>query len=188
MRGRLFLICSILAVLTAAAPGACFAGEAVAEKKARAVEAAREITDMRSTLAASLIEPGAEITPETFKNVCGQVGKRAKEIAKSEGFKIRHSSVKYRNPDHAATPEEKLLIKRFDAERDLAGTWDTFKRDGKKAHRYSMPIFVEKACLACHGDKDDRPEFIKKNYPEDNAYGYEVGDIRGMISVTLPPR
>ncbi len=57
--------------------------------------------------------------------------------------------------------------------------------EGRGYYRYSAPIYVEKACLACHGAKDKRPAFIVKKYPEDKAYGFKEGDLRGIISVTF---
>lgn len=45
---------------------------------------------------------------------------------------------------------------------------------------------MEAACLACHGEKDSRPEFIKEKYPDDRAYGFKKGDLRGVISVLIP--
>ncbi|HZX49026.1 MAG TPA: hypothetical protein VFF47_07405, partial [Nitrospirota bacterium] len=53
-----------------------YAGGESGEKKAGAVLAAEEIIQMRSTLAQDFIKPDMEITEETFKNVCGAVGKR----------------------------------------------------------------------------------------------------------------
>lgn len=47
-------------------------------------------------------------------------------------------------------------------------------------------ITVDRACLACHGAKEERPAFVKENYPGDRAYGFEVGDLRGAYSVFVP--
>lgn len=44
--------------------------------------------------------------------------------------------------------------------------------------RYFRRINVQASCLACHGLKDNRPEFVKKNYPQDLAYNFKVGDLR----------
>ena len=47
-------------------------------------------------------------------------------------------------------------------------------------------ITVREACLACHGAKAERPDFVKERYPEDRACGFEVGDLRGLYSVFVP--
>jgi len=155
-----------------------------AHREDNAAANAEEIIDMRSRLAKT-IEPGSEVTEETFRKVCGAVAKRVKEISESEGVKIRHASLKNRNAMNAATPDEAALIKLFEDEKKNE-RWDTVTLDGIAYKRYTRPIFVEKACLACHGDKDARPRFIVEKYPDDKAYGYRTGELRGIISILLP--
>ena len=162
------------------------AGDEVGKMKAGAVSAAEEIIQMRSTLAQNFIKPDMEITEETFKNVCGAVGKRVKEIMEKDGYKIRHASAKNRNPVNAATPDEISILETFDRNREIKGQWDKAEADGKKFQRYMKPIFVEDACLACHGSKDKRPQFIIDKYPEDSAYDFKTGDLRGMVEVMFP--
>lgn len=173
-----------LFALSVMLPAGAEAGTEPDRKKAE--EAAKEIIEMRSDRARAFIEPDTEITMETFKKVCGAVGKRVKEISRETGFTIRHASTKYRNPNHKATPDEAALIKRFREQKKLASLWDRVKKDGTEYRRYTRPIFVEEACLACHGPKEGRPGFIKEKYPEDKAYGYKAGDLRGIISVMVP--
>lgn len=155
-------------------------------EKDSAAAYASEITELRSTLAGTFVKPGAEITEETFKNVCGAVGRRVKEISEKEGFIIRHASLKSRNPKNAATVEEAELIRKFEASKGLAKIWDAVTIDGKNYFRYSAPVYVNDACLACHGPKEKRPRFIVEKYPQDKAYGYSTGDLRGIISVLIP--
>lgn len=156
------------------------------DKKAMATAIVDEIVNMRSSLAQAFIKPDAEITEETFKKVCGAVGKRVKEITEKQGVKIRHAATKYRNPLNAATPEEAEALAQFGKDKSLKETADTVEKEGKKYYRYTKPIFVEEACLACHGPKDKRPKFVIEKYPDDKAYDFRVGDLRGMISVMIP--
>lgn len=147
---------------------------------------AEEIISMRSSLAKTFVLPGAEVNEDTFKKVCGAVGKRVKEINEKGEVKIRHAAVKYRNPVNAATPEEEAIIERFAKEPGLKEISGAFEKDGKRFSRYTRPIYVESACLACHGEADARPAFIKAKYPDDKAYGFKTGDLRGIISVITP--
>lgn len=172
-----------LAVL--AFPAVLWAEGALEGKRVNATTAADEIINMRSSLAQVFIKPDAEITEDTFKNTCGAVAKRVKEIVEKEGFKIRHAAIKNRNPLFAAKPEEVKLLEAFDKDRNLREKWDTVEMEGKKYQRYMRPIFVEQACLACHGPKDKRPKFIVEKYPDDRAYDFKVGDLRGMIEVMV---
>lgn len=155
-------------------------------KKARAAEMASEITNLRSTLAKTFIKTGMVVTEETFKSVCGAVGKRVKEISEKEGVTIRHASVKNRNPTNAPTATDLELINRFEAEPGLKELSNETLVDGKRFLRYTSAIYVEEACLSCHGAKDKRPSFIAAKYPNDKAYDFKTGDLRGIISILRP--
>ncbi|RUM35503.1 MAG: hypothetical protein DSY50_04570 [Desulfobulbus sp.] len=71
----------------------------------------------------------------------------------------------------------------------------TFKEDKKLAfidgytgntYRYARPIFVKKSCLKCHGQPEDAPREVIEKYGNKKAFGYKVGDVRGIVSVKLP--
>lgn len=174
---------ALIAALALAAPAA---GQIANTPEERAAAAADEIITMRSELAKEFIKPGTVIDEETFKKVCGAVGKRVKDISEKTGLKIRHAAVKNRNENNAASEAEAALIKRFEEDKNLKEIWEDAEVEGKAAKRYTRPIFVESACLACHGPKDSRPEFIKVKYPDDKAFDFKEGDLRGIISVTVP--
>ncbi|ADU96606.1 c-type heme family protein [Thermovibrio ammonificans] len=60
--------------------------------------------------------------------------------------------------------------------------------------RYARAIFVKKSCLKCHGTPDQIDPVLYKamvaKYGEEavkRATGYKVGDLRGIISVTILP-
>lgn len=172
--------------LASVMPIPLFADEGLEARKVNAVAAADEIINMRSSLAEIFIRPDMEITEETFKNVCGAVQRRVKEISEKEGLRIRHAAVKNRNPAFAATPEEVKILAAFDKDRNINDRWDAVEMEGKKFMRYMRPIFVEEACLACHGPKEKRPKFIIEKYPDDKAYDFKVKDLRGVIEVLFP--
>lgn len=161
------------------------------DNKSKAVAITDEIINMRSSLAQAFIKPDTEITEETFKKVCGAVGKRVKEITEKEGVKIRHAAAKYRNPKNAAKPGEDEMLAKFQKDKNLKEIWTIYEEkiadEGyRQYYYYAKPIFVEEACLACHGAKDKRPKFVIEKYPDDKAYDFRVGDLRGIISVMIP--
>ncbi len=57
-------------------------------------------------------------------------------------------------------------------------------------YRYTEPLFVKKGCLKCHGDLEkDVKEPMKSiliNKYGNKAFGYKVGDVRGIISIQIP--
>jgi diguanylate cyclase (GGDEF)-like protein/PAS domain S-box-containing protein len=58
--------------------------------------------------------------------------------------------------------------------------------DNKTAYTlYTSPIWIEPFCLKCHDTPENAPEGIKTIYPE-QAYGYKVGDLRGLVSIKIP--
>ena len=161
------------------------------EKKMKATAIADEIINMRSSLAKTFIKPDIQITEETFKSVCGAVGKRVKEISEREGIKIRHAATKNRNPMNATMAGEAEILSKFEKDKNLKEIWDIYEENvvGNGYYRYYSyikPIFVEETCLACHGAKDKRPQFVIDKYPADKAYDFKVRDLRGMISIMIP--
>jgi len=52
--------------------------------------------------------------------------------------------------------------------------------------QYASPLFIEKKCLSCHGDKTKAPGFIAQKY--DKAYDYKLGELRGIISIKIPKK
>jgi len=53
------------------------------------------------------------------------------------------------------------------------------------------PIFIAApVCLQCHGEPAKLApgvaEALKELYPDDQATGYSLGDLRGAISIRIP--
>ncbi len=70
-------------------------------------------------------------------------------------------------PQNAPDPWEEEALLAF--EKGKVEVSEIQEIDGRLYMRLMRPLFVEKACLACHA-----------------AQGYELGDIRGGISVSVP--
>jgi hypothetical protein len=111
---------------------------------------------------------------------------RMKLVAEENGWIMRQVAVKYRNPDHAPDPEAETLFARFESDATLDSLWIRTEHDGVAGRRYLRRITVEPACLACHGPKDARPGFIVDKYPDDRAFDFKPGDLRGLYSVFVP--
>ncbi|OKH15143.1 DUF3365 domain-containing protein [[Limnothrix rosea] IAM M-220] len=147
-----------------------------------AVQAIEELDAMRSGLASTL-EPGSDITPETMREVCKPVGMQAKKLGVDNGWQVKQVAKKYRNLDHAPqTLRETMAIAKFEQDPELL----SFSQTAQDGLHYYRRINVESSCLACHGAKNDRPNFIKAKYLDDLAYDFKVGDLRGMYSVLMP--
>lgn len=162
---------------------------AIAQAQTNGVELGKAIAEvesldaMRSGLAVTLEGSSEEPTMETFKKVCKPVGMKAKQISQENGWQLKQIANKYRNPAHAATNlQDKMALGKFEQNPDLIGFW----RQEKDGTHYYRRIDVEASCLACHGGKDARPQFVKDKYPQDIAFDFKVGDLRGMYSLLIP--
>lgn len=152
-----------------------------------AVRQIEQLDNLRSGLASTLEGTPAEPTVQTFKEVCKPVGMRAKQLSRENGWQVKQIAKKYRNPAHAPDGESaQVALQVFDENPDLAGYWKRESVNGEDGVRYFRRINVEASCLECHGAKGDRPQFVKDKYPQDLAYDFEVGDLRGMYSVFIP--
>ena len=156
------------------------------------VELGRAVTEiegldlLRSSLAGTFAIEGAAIDRTTFEQVCRPVGLRAREIAQKNGWQVSQLAEKYRNPAHAPDEEALWAIRLFSEDEGLVGVWRYTRQGDELGARYFRRIVVEGACLACHGPKEQRPAFVKEGYPDDRAYDFEVGDLRGVYSVFVP--
>jgi uncharacterized membrane protein YfcA len=152
-----------------------------------AVETAiAEIDALRSGLATTF-DPEGTVDKTTFRRVCKPVKMRAMAVAKLHGWRVQQLSAKNRNPAHALDAEAEAAHMRFVEHPEVTDFWiASTSADGTEGARYFRRITVEPACLACHGAKDERPAFVVAGYPEDKAYGFDVGDLRGVYSVFVP--
>jgi hypothetical protein len=144
---------------------------------------------MRSELASTLEGRVEAPTAQTFQEVCKPVGIKAHQLSQEKGWIIKQIASRYRNPDHAPdTLGSKAALTQFEQHSDWIGVWQQEIFNGQPGTRYYRRIDVQPTCLSCHGSKDSRPAFIQATYPQDLAYGFEIGDLRGMYAVFIPDR
>ncbi|MGG6293772.1 Tll0287-like domain-containing protein [Leptolyngbya sp. AN02str] len=154
---------------------------------AKAVQEIEALDQLRSGLASTLEGHTEEPTMQTMKEVCKPVGMRAMQLSQENHWQVKQIASKYRNPAHAPDNlRSKIALARFQQNPDLMGFWDREIVDRQEGTRYYRRINVETSCLACHGLQAKRPQFVKDNYPQDLAYNFQVGDLRGMYAVFIP--
>lgn len=132
-------------------------------------------------LSGKLMETMAQNGPVAAIAVCNQEApKIAAQVAEQQGVQIGRVGVRLRNPNNAAPDWATELIA-------AKTNTPTFLKlaDGKDAAL--LPIKLQATCLMCHGPKEqiaaDVLAEIAKLYPDDQATGFQEGEIRGWFWV-----
>ena len=105
-----------------------------------------------------------------------------------DGWEVGRTSEKLRNPNNAPDEWESAVLESF-AQRAAAGeplaTMEASSREGG-TFRYMKAIPVGGPCVVCHGEQLAEPVATRLSelYPEDNARGYQPGDLRGAFTLT----
>jgi len=117
--------------------------------------------------------------------VCQQEAPQiAQAIGEQQGVSIGRTSVRLRNPQNEAPFWASGLV---ETNTDVP-TFVTLS-DHKAAAL--LPIKLQVQCLMCHGPQEQiAPEVkaqLQKSYPNDQATGFNEGDLRGWFWITLEP-
>ena len=117
--------------------------------------------------------PNATMTDVTGRHYVKEnpamVTKQLSQYAEREQLFLFHiTSLKLMNPENAPDAFETAALKEFEKKIQTEAT-TMEKMSGSYYYRYIAPLYVEQACLACHRHQ-----------------GYQAGDVRGAISVSIP--
>lgn len=156
----------------------------------RMTEAAVDLVKERSRLAKTYIKPNSPVNEETAKKICIAVSEKARKFVedhKTEDgvsiYEVKFVSEKFRNPSNVPDDDERKYMKLFNESREKVDNWDSAYIGDRYYYRYMLPIFAEKPCLACHGEKKKLPGFVGKMYTDDRSYGFKEGDLMGAVAV-----
>ncbi len=200
---------TILLTITAVVFQNRHASRVQSEFEGKLIQAAETLQEMWAFNAEAFVKSHAELndTSRTLlmmihynPSVAQRSGSTAETIL-PKGYEVRQITQNFRNVRNkpADLEEENLLAKlqqrmienrmRGLPETELrkeVAIWSETKINGQEGIRYTQPIIVKKACLTCHGDKANAPEYVQKNY--ETGYGYKVGDLRGAVSIIVPAK
>jgi hypothetical protein len=116
-------------------------------------------------------------------------------LSKNFDATIKRVSLKVRNLDDYPSDLEKQILEAYEYQwKDSIPLQANVQAIGEDQYLFTQPIMVENAlCLTCHGKPEngflkETGDFIKSKYPNDQATGYEIGDLRGMWSITFPKK
>jgi hypothetical protein len=143
---------------------------------------------LRTALQAAVDEGG----PLAAIQVCNEAAPAiAQATAARSGAAVGRTSLKLRNPGNAPDVHERAVLHAFAEAMETGPQGPPQDRidvldDGRV--RYMSAIVMQPPCLACHGESlaPQVAEAIDALYPDDEARGYRVGDLRGAFTVTWP--
>lgn len=185
MNARVSLLCVAAFACVAAATAAADAPDRAAQGRAIAGQFGAEL---RSALQDAMAAGG----PLAAIRVCNEDAPRiAADAAQWSGATVGRTSRQLRNPDNRPDAHERAVLEEFAAAvaANPAGPpperLDTLA-DGRV--RFMSAIIVQPPCLACHGEPLATPvaETIDLLYPDDQARGYQAGQLRGAFTITWP--
>ena len=160
------------------------------------VNASREtVQEFMQTLKKELQAAMQEGGPVNAVSVCNLTAPAiASTYSARNGWDVGRTSLKLRNPDNAPDAWERSVLEDFET-RKRAGEdparmefYEVVRENGVTELRYMKAIPTAGLCLACHGEQVDSitKARLETLYPEDQALGYQAGDIRGAFTITQP--
>lgn len=119
----------------------------------------------------------------------------AAQLSAKSGASVGRTALKVRNAANAPDEVERAVLEQFRA--DLAsgkvsGPLEAVfevRRGDTVERRYMRAIPTDGLCLTCHGPAlaPEVAAAIARDYPDDQATGFEVGELRGAFTVAWPP-
>ncbi len=117
--------------------------------------------------------------------------------SRKTGWKVSMVSLKPRNSALGmADAWEQKVLDAFDRRRAKGEKAETIeytevvKEPQGTYFRYAKAIPVEPLCLTCHGPRENLPDSVKAqlaiDYPFDQATGFGIGQVYGIVSVKSP--
>ena len=108
------------------------------------------------------------------------------------GIRVRRTAPRVRNPENAPDATDREVLDRLRELRESGKPFpeEVVTRDGD-GFRYYKPLPTKPLCLQCHGERESFDgalvERLTELYPEDKAFGFAEGDLRGVIRVDIQP-
>ena len=142
------------------------------------------VAELRTALAATLKSALAE-GPVAAIDACRVEAPRlAQEFSNTE-IRVGRTSHRLRNPANAPAPWMRAFLAEFQA-LEAAPNQSRTVSLGNRETGYVEAIYTQPLCLTCHGEQvaPSLLEKIRAVYPEDEATGFKVGELRGLFWAT----
>lgn len=109
-------------------------------------------------------------------------------LSKHYQVDIKRTSLQLRNEDNRANNLELEILNSYQAEFENGTALKSMVYNKNDETYFFAPIYVMDACAKCHGKANETLNDIAYQkladlYPNDEAIGYDVGDLRGIWSI-----
>lgn len=188
MRTSIFLILHILLAATAMADErSATDARQLAQLEQQAQTLVRQfVGELKPQLKQALQEGG----PASAIEVCADIAPQlADKLSASSGWQVKRVSLKPRNAGRAQPDAwEKTVLQAFNRRQAAGEPAANINQEafGNGQYRYMQAQGTQALCLTCHGT-NLAPQVqaeLQTYYPNDEATGYTLGQVRGAISLT----
>jgi hypothetical protein len=118
----------------------------------------------------------------------------AARLSAESGARVGRTALKVRNAANAPDDVQRAVLEQFASdmaagrvEGPLEAAFE-IKREGGIERHYLRAIPTEALCLTCHGETlaPELAAAIARDYPDDQATGFKLGELRGAFRVVWP--
>jgi hypothetical protein len=163
-----------------------------------ALEAQAIVERFHQELAGKLTAAMAEGGPLRAIDVCkAEAPAIASRLSRESGWQVKRVGTRVRNPV-TGLPDAWEQQQLADFGRRLAAgepppsvaTFAEIEEPAGRMQRYMRAIPLAPQCIACHGERGaqsaELQAVLAREYPHDQALGYQPGELRGAFSLRRP--
>ena len=153
-----------------------------AERDQVSAQAAAAINPFKKKLSEALTNAIQQGGPLAAIDVCSREAPSLAAAASTPTTKIGRSALKLRNPQNAAQDWLRPVLSDFAALPSAEGAQRVVRLPDQR-FGYAEAITLKPQCAVCHGSDVAAPvvEKIKERYPNDQAMGFQPGQLRGVF-------
>jgi cytochrome c553 len=124
---------------------------------------------------------------ESGVEVCKAKAPKIAESLSTDGWLVGRTSLRVRNIENSPDLWEAKILNQFAAQLANGASVNKLSTSVIQDDQFRMmkAIPTGSVCMACHGSSVDKvtAQKINKLYPQDNAVGYSIGDLRGAFTI-----
>jgi hypothetical protein len=192
-RNQPWAACLLAVYLGASFPAGA---EVPADWEARSSALADRLTNqLKAELGAAMQSGGPAAAIEVCRIRAPEIAAR---LSAESGAQVSRTALRVRNPANAPDFYERTVMERFASDiqaptdtpvapPEASIEWPNLEAGGVD-HFYMRAIVMQPQCLPCHGATlaPEVARAIRQHYPQDQATGFEPGQLRGAVVVRWP--